>query len=153
MVPLLRRIFILESADQFDRSKEECLELLRALYGHSDSGDSLPATLTKDLTNDIGLTTSSAEPSLMFNRHDDGALIGIHGAYVDYFIRAGDAKFHRTCNVPHAKLETYNNEDLPFSYAGFEILLNRDGMVSVNQSHYSGYFKALQLPKTFSDVM
>ena len=70
---LLGRIFIRELAEEFELSNDECFELLHPLYCLRDTGDSWAATLTKHLTNDIGLIPSCADPFFMFKREDDGA--------------------------------------------------------------------------------
>ena len=43
--PLMRKIFITNPAPEFDLSHEECLELLKPIYGLADSGDELHRTL------------------------------------------------------------------------------------------------------------
>ena len=80
-------------------------------------------------------------------------MIGIHAANTDGLIRDGDAEFCCLCNIAHTKIETTNNEELPFTYAGLEIAQDGDGTLSANQSYNYGKFEELELPKMFSDFM
>ena len=90
--PLLRRIFIRNTAPEFELEPHECFELLRLLYRLSDAGDLWHLTLHKHLIKDLGLVPTKADPSLHLSFRQ-GALTGINGSYVDDLLRAGTPDF------------------------------------------------------------
>ena len=143
--PMNRRVFIRDPAIQFGLEDGQYLELLKPLYGLSDSGDSWHATLSKHLANDLGLSPNKVDNSLSFRHDDSDNLIGVHASYVDDLLRAGTRSFREACQVTSATFETSPDEELPFTFAGIQIKKTNHGMLSIDQSFYLK--KLEELPK------
>ena len=97
------------------------MELLKPLYGLSDSGDSWAAKLRSHIIQALGLNESLADPPISFLHDENMNLIGIHATYVDDLLRAGNKTFKRICKITHETFETSEDEVLPLTYAGFHI--------------------------------
>ena len=62
--PLIRKIFIRNPAPEFELTPEQCLELLKPIYGLADSGDQWHSTLDDYIQNDLNMTPTIIDPSL-----------------------------------------------------------------------------------------
>ena len=85
---LIRKMFITNPAPELELSPEECLELLKPIYGLVDSGDEWNQTLDDHLQIDLKMTSTIIDPSL-YCQFEDDKLVGINGSYVDDLPRAG----------------------------------------------------------------
>ena len=132
--PLERRVFIHNPAHEFELDPKECFELLRPLYGLCDAGDLWHESLNRHLREDLNLQPTKADPSLYFSFRDD-KLVGIHGSYVDDLLRSGDSEFKEFCEATHRRFETSGDEDLPVTFAGFNIT-NHNNQLSMEQTFY-----------------
>ena len=130
--PMNRRVFIRDPALQFGLADGQYLELLKPLYGLSDSGDNWHATLQKHLVNDPGLSPNKVDSSLSFRHDDNGNLIGVHTSYVDDLLRAGTPKFRDDCALTCATFETSPDEKLPLTFAGIQIKQAPNGALSID---------------------
>ena len=65
--PLHRRVFIRDPAKEFKLKPHECFELVKPLYDLCDTGNSWHQTLTKHLTDDLGMIATKTVPSPYFS--------------------------------------------------------------------------------------
>ena len=73
---------------EFDLSPEECLKLLKLIYGLTDSEDELHRTLDDHVQIDLKMIPTIID--LSFNcQFEDKRLVRINGSYVDDLLRAG----------------------------------------------------------------
>ena len=86
--PLIWKIFITNPAPEFELSPEECLELLKPIYGLADSGGEWHRTLDDHVQIDLKITPTIIDPFL-YCQFEDDHLVGINGSYVDDLLRAG----------------------------------------------------------------
>ena len=62
--PLIRKIFITNSASEFEPSPQECLELLKPVYSLANSGDEWHRTLDDHVQINLKMTPTIIGPSL-----------------------------------------------------------------------------------------
>ena len=82
----MREIYINKPVPEFELNPDQCLQLLKPLYGLCDSGDLWHDTLDKHHREDLGMKPVRSDPALyiwMVN----GLLKGLSGGYVDNVIR------------------------------------------------------------------
>ena len=89
--PFMRKIFVTNHASEFKISPEECLELLKPIYGLADSEDIWHRTLDDHVQIELKMTPTIIYPSLYFQIEDEQLFI-INGSYVDDLLRAGTFK-------------------------------------------------------------
>ena len=148
--PLLRRVFIKNPAPEFKLAPNECVELLRPLYSLSDARDLWHMTLQKHLTKEIGLVPTEADPSLYFSFRL-GELSGLNWFYVDYLLLSGTPEFKENCQVTHRKFETYGDDTLPFTFAGFH-LSKKGPYLTIDQTFYLRKLEELDRSSIFSEI-
>ncbi len=68
--PLQREIFIRNPAEDFELKPEECLKLIRTLYGLCESGDLWFETLDNNLREDLGMVSMKTDPALYLQVKD-----------------------------------------------------------------------------------
>ena len=147
--PMTRRVFIKNPAPQFGLEEDQCLELLKPLYGLSDSGDSWHATLDKHLVRDLGMKASKIDRSLSFKHDDRGRLIGINASYVDDLLRAGTPDFRKICKITNERFETSPDEELPLTFAGIQLSKSPEKTICIDQSFYLRKLEELEKDATF----
>lgn len=92
-IPLDRDILILIPLPEFKRHPQQCLQLLKSLYGLFHSGDLWHSTLDGHHRQHQNMKTCKLEPSQYFLCHCTCLLIGLSGTYLDDVLRAGDGSF------------------------------------------------------------
>ena len=148
--PLKRRVLIINPAPQFELEPHECFELLKPLYGLCDAGDLWHQTLHRHLVEDLQLESTKVDSSLYFCFRF-GELAGINGTYVDDLLRAGDHEFRKKCTKTHKVFETSGDDPTPLTFSGFNVCVNDDGSLSIDQNFYRKQLECLDSASTFPD--
>ena len=92
------------------------------------------------------MTQSVADPSLYLQFKDD-KLIGINGTYVDDLLRCGTPELEDLCKLTYERFETIGTEDLPLTFAGFNIQPRPDDAFSIDQLFYH---EKLEIPEAMA---
>ena len=142
--PLLRDIYIRKVDPEFELAPEQCLKLLKPLYGLCDAGDLWASTMDKHHRYDLSMTPLRSE-SALYTLHQDDSLIGISGSYVDDLLRAGTPEFHSACRKTHEVFDMGDEEYIPCPFTGFFIGKNEDGSISQHQLSYLKQLECLPL--------
>ena len=128
----MSRVFIKDSAPEFELEPGKCFELLRPLYGLTDAGDFWHKTLRHHLTADLGLQPTKADSSLYFSFRK-GELLEINGSYFDDLLWAGGSELQEEPFRTPKRFETSGGEPLPFFFADFDIDRSPNESLSINQ--------------------
>ena len=102
-VPLSREVFIKNPVHEFELDADQCLQLLKPLYGLCESGDLWFETLDKHHRVDLKMKPFRIDPA-MYYLLADGMLYGISGGYVDDLIRAGNGSRNTTAMLVNCRL-------------------------------------------------
>ena len=94
--PLSRAIIINRLFLDFLLDLEQCLQLLKPLYGLFESGDLRHPTLDRHHPQGLRMSPLDTDPSL-YHLMIDGTLAGFSGAYVDDILRCRTKEFRRCC--------------------------------------------------------
>ena len=86
--PLVRKIFITNPVLEFGLPPQECLELLKPIYGIADSGYQWHQTLDDHIQIDLEMKTMIIDSSLHCKFEND-QIKGTNGSYVDDLLRTG----------------------------------------------------------------
>ena len=148
-IPLSREVFIRSPVPEFELKPEECLQLLKPLYGLCESGDIWHATMDRHHREDLGMTAFKLDPALYYIMSDE-VLSGLSGAYVDDFIRSGDSRFREISRRTNSTFDMSDNEELPCTFSGFVLNRNTDGEISIDQRNYLRKLETLTLDATFA---
>ena len=133
--PLTRQVFIRNPAAQFGLAADECLELLRPLYGLSDAGDLWHRTMHNHLVDELGHLPTKIDMSIYISiRH--GELDGISEVYVDDIRRAGTPRYRKHCSKTHDKFDTTGDEESPVTFSGFHITKSSNFPFAMDQTFY-----------------
>jgi hypothetical protein len=147
-VDLLRKIFTKQ--DLLNLGEDELLQVIKPLYGLSDSGDYWAETIPAHHIDDLLMTQATAEFSLFF-KSLDGKLIGASGVHVDDLLQIGTLDFRRQAIAKlGAVFDGKNPETMPFTFTGLEISRKNNGSIAVDQRNYIAAL--YQLPLTASWV-
>ena len=99
---LMRKVY-LKPSKEFELSQDEILELVKPLYGLSDSGDYWNRTITRHLREDLNMNATVGDLSL-FVKHIEDKLIGLTGIYVDDSLLCGNDAFLKETDKSLKKL-------------------------------------------------
>ena len=77
------------------------LQLLKPLYGLSDSGDIWYKTLDAHNEIDLRMVSRRVDPVYYLRFDSNKRLIGMNRSYVDDLLRAGNSKFKKLCQITH----------------------------------------------------
>lgn len=149
-VPLMRDIYIRDTVPEFELSPDQCLQLLKPLYGLCDSGDLWFKTLDDHHRNDLDMSPMRSDPAL-YAKMVEGMLKGLSGTYVDDMMRAGDQKFRKLARVTSEKFEMAEDETPPCTFTGFRLSKGADSKLEMNQDAYVSNLTTLPSDATFSN--
>lgn len=147
---LSRDIFITKPVAEFELQPEECLKLLKPLYGLCDSGDLWHKTLDDHHRRDLGMTPFRSDPAL-YRLMANGLLTGLSGGYVDDLLRAGTPEFKRHAAQTNDRFEMGPDETLPCTFSGFHLSRDESGTLQQNQHFYLRKLEQLPLDAKFQD--
>lgn len=148
---LARELFITNLVPEFELRPEQCLKLLKPLYGLCDSGDLWHKTLDKHHRCDLEMTPFRSDPAL-YRIMTDGVLTGLSGGYVDDLLRAGTSKFRELAQRTNQRFEMGEDEHIPCTFSGFSLSRNTaDGSLEQNQHFYLQKLEKLSLNATFAE--
>ena len=145
---LMRKVY-LNPSKEFELSEGELLELLKPLYGLSDSGDYWHRTITRHLTKDMEMNTTVGELSL-FIKHVDKKLIGMTGIYVDDSLLCGNDEFLKASDKSLETFESREREMDNTLFAGVKVTTVEAGF-ELSQKHYTKSLRILPKGCNFSD--
>ncbi len=146
----LRRDVYIKAPKEFNLKPGHVLKLLKPLYGLTDAGDYWNYTMKLHLVQDLGMTTSTADPSL-FVKYENGKLIGVIATYVDDSLICGTDKFMEMTNATLKKFDSREREMAPTKFAGVLVSISNEG-VTLNQSEYIQRLTILPEDCTFHDL-
>ena len=95
------RVYIGEPAVKFYLKEDMALQLLKPLYGLSDSGDIWYKRLDAHIKSDLKTVPCKVDPVYYLCSHSSKRLIGMNGSYVDDFLRTGNSKFKKLSQITH----------------------------------------------------
>ena len=147
---LSREIFIENPVAEFELKPDECLQLIKPLYGLCESGDLWHQTMDKHHREDLGMKPLRSDPAL-YVLVDNHRLKGLAGGYVDDLLRAGDRKFRQLASKTREKFEVAKDKGLPCTFTGFFLSKTRSGTFVLEQHQYLRKLEHLPLDATFSD--
>ena len=133
--PLIRKIFITKPAPEFELSPDECLELLKPLYGLVDSREQWHQTLDDHFQMDLEMTPTIIDPSL-YCKFEGNQLVDFNDSYVDDLPRAGTEEWKTQAGETLERFETTGNEQPSFNFAGMHITQVED-MLHIDQDIYT----------------
>jgi hypothetical protein len=145
----LKRKVYLKPSKEFELPSDHFLELLKPLYGLSDSGDYWNETMTRHLKEDIKMSTISGDMSL-FYKHANHKLQGLIGTYVDDSLLAGTDYFQNLTLKSMTKFESSERELDHTKFAGVSITTVPDG-IEAHQTDYVQNLCILPTDASFSD--
>lgn len=134
-IALQRDIYIKTNAPEFELKPEQCLKLLRPLYGLCESGDFWYETFAQHCKDDLKLKQMRSDAALRYLKNKD-TLHGLCGSYVDDLLCTGDDTFKNEFSKTKAKFEMADNEDIPCEFGGFALDYNKENILIQHQSHY-----------------
>lgn len=105
--PLGRDIYLKNPGPEFALKPEECLQLLRPLYGLCDAGDLWQSTLDHHHREDLGMTSSNLDAKFYYLL-ENKVLVGLSGTDVDDLFRAGNQQFRQHTTKTTDKFDMTN---------------------------------------------
>ena len=135
---------------EFDLNPDQCLQLLKPLYGLCESGDIWHETLDKHHRDDMGMKPLRSDPALYYLL-SNGILKGLSGGgYVDDLIRAGDNDFRDLSKKTNIRFDMGEDESIPCNFTGFALKRDADGDLSIDQHAYLRKLEELPPDASFS---
>ena len=128
-------------------------KLKKAIYGLSDAGDDWGRTISKFLTEDLGMTNPTLEPSLFcYYATDNNELMGMALLHVDDILFVGTLQFEQVTKKMLTRFECRKPAYDNFTYVGIEIE-SHDSSFELHQTKYTEKITAELMLKdgTFSD--
>lgn len=144
-----REIFIDNPAKEFELTADQALQLLRPLYGLSESGDHWYEELDKHHREDLQMKTLDSDHSLYY-KIIDGHIAGLSGTYVDDCIQTGTEDFDELTDKTATKYTVKAKEYGKGKIIGIEYEPVEDGII-VKQGGYIRKLKPLPEDCSFSD--
>lgn len=147
--PLERDFFIRNPVAELELSPEQCLKLLRPLYGLCDAGDLWQTTLDKHHRLELGMTPFKIDPALYYILCN-GILQGLSGSYVDDLLRCGDDNFRKLSQRTNERFDMAEESILPTEFTGFVLDRDKAGNVFIDQNAYLKKLECLPQDASFS---
>lgn len=140
--PLGREVYIMDVSSGFGLADDECLMLVKPLYGLSEPGDLWHVTLDRHHRKDLDMTPLTLDQALFADFDGDG-LTGLSALYVDDIWRTGTKEIHEKCTATKRKFDSTEKLKPPFEFTGFNVerLANRKLAISQNR-----YLRKLEEP-------
>jgi hypothetical protein len=141
--PLLRDIYVKLPPGTIELDETELVQLLKPLYGLSESGDYWASTLNDVLLSRMNLTQAQSDMTVFFRKLAT-RLVLIHGSHVDDIIHAAPREELDTAiQELREHFETKEPEYDHFPFAGTDV----DGTeYSLSQSGYISRLKKVPIP-------
>lgn len=130
-----RDIFIKKVVPEFELQPNECLKLLKPLYGLCESGDLWHQTFSDHHQKELGMKPMRSDQALFVWIHDQD-LQGLSGCYVDDILRTGNQNFAIHANQTRKRFEMAEDEHLPCTFTGFVISKTASGDYIIDQHDY-----------------
>ena len=149
--PLSKAIYIDRPCPEFSLNPDQCLQLLKPLYGLCESGDLWHATLDRHHRKDLGMKPLDSDPAL-YHLMIDGILAGLSGSYVDDILRCGTKAFRRHCLPTNKRFEIAADEEIPCTFTGFRLSYDSRQAVQLDQCRYVEKIKPIPEDGTYKDL-
>ena len=143
---LKRKIFI--KPDEIELSQEELIQIIKPLYGLSDSGDYWDETLRIHHLENLKMKQSTGDLSLFFKRLGN-KLVGISGSYVDDLLGTGTKSLNDSSTIEtNQTFETKDQTKNEIKFTGLSIN-GKNKTKSISQSEYIRNIELLPKTTTF----
>jgi Reverse transcriptase (RNA-dependent DNA polymerase) len=141
--PLLRDIYVKLPPGTIELNESELVQLLKPLYGLSESGDYWASTLSNVLLSKVNLTQAQSDMTIFFRKLAN-RLVLVHGSHVDDIIHAAPPEeLDDTLQELREHFEMKEPEYDQFPFAGTDV----DGTeFSLCQSGYIARLKHVPIP-------
>ena len=128
---------------ELDFEEDMALQLIKPLYGLSDSGDMWYKTPDTQNKENFKLILTKIDPVFYLCFDESKRSIGMNRSFVDDLLCAGDSKFKKLREITHQKFETTPDEDPLFLFAGLKLKKLPDDSFTLDQSFYLEKIKIL----------
>ena len=149
-IPLSRDLFLDSKVPELELSPDQCMQILRPLYGLTESGDLWFQTLQQHHTLDLKMSHLKSDPSFHFIKSGN-TLSGISGTYVDDLLRAGTENFKQLSSKTNQRFDMKQPSTPPCDFSGFRLQFNIDNIMQTSQISYMSKLEELESTATFSD--
>lgn len=146
-----RDIYIKKATTEFELEPNQCLKLLKPLYGLCESGDLWHQTFADHHKKELGMVPLRSDQAL-YIWIPGKDLKGLSGCYVDDILRAGDPSFAKHAKKTRTRFEMADDEPLPCTFTGFVISRNDSGALIIDQREYLKKLEALPPNATFKQI-
>ena len=120
---------------EFELKPEQCLQLLRPLYGLCESGDLGHRTLDEHHRQVLELKPLCSDPTL-YDKMADSLLAGLSGCYMDDMIRCGRPDFEEVAQKTSKAFEMADDEHPSCTFTGFKLDVCDGDNLEINQKEY-----------------
>lgn len=145
---LQRQVFFKPS--EIELGPNELLQIIRPLYGLSDSGDYWYETLTQCHISRLRMKQSTGDFALLFRRIAD-KLVGLSGSYVDDILQAGTTQEKKRIIMEmERKFDIKQPEQDNFEYTGIQCDTSNPRLRRLSQYHYISRLQALKKYDSFT---
>lgn len=149
-LPIGREVYIKNPVKEFNLNSNQCLKLLRPLYGLADSGDLWYARIDEHHRKELKMKASKLDPALYYIKKNN-ILFGFSGGYVDDFMRAGNQEFKKLSNMTNEIFDMGQNEQIPTDFTGFSLTKDDKNNIFISQEHYLEKMEKLSESSDYSD--
>lgn len=146
---LLHNVY-LRSPEELNLTYDELLELLRPLYGWSDSGDFWHHTCKGHLQSYISMPQATEDLPHWFRCVENG-LSGMIAVYVDDQLAAGSPQFAEDTKLTERSFQCHPLKHDRLSFPGIQISQQPEGSVLIHQRPHAELLQALHKHCSFSD--
>lgn len=144
MQDYIDRPVILRPALEFQLPLDTHLLVLKYLYGLSDSGDAWYHKCRVKLLQVLKLLNTTGDASFYYRRMKDGELEGMLGTHVNDMVVTGSKQFEQNMQLLDNHIEMMLPDELPLTFAGIDILEEREHGKLVRKLHQKLYIEKLE---------
>lgn len=130
---------------------QECLQLLKPLYGLFKSSDMGHKTFDDHHRQDFQMKPFRTDPDL-WKLSEDVKLVSLSGSYVDEMIRTGTKELHGKFRITHENFEMKKDENVPFTFSDFQVSRDNLKVLKMDQKKYLDSFNPLPIDEKFSKL-
>jgi len=133
-------------------SADELVQVIRPLYGLSESGDYWHETLTRHHINDLKMTQATGDFSLFFRRLS-GRLVALSGTYVDDMLQCATVEQRRAIqDLMRSRFDITIDQATSFVFLGLHCDSADPQCRTISQREYISRLKVMPYSSTFGDM-
>lgn len=121
-----RQLYIMDAVPEFELNPDECLLLLRPLYGLCDSGDLRFETMDGHFQQELKLTKARLDTAL-YALDPVKSLKGLVATYVDDLLHVGKSEMRKVCEESQKKIDMDREQEPPIQFTGQYIRKKHNG--------------------------